>query len=221
MNGNDQARELVAFFFDLFLWTSNYLPGDTMTDNGQEIELVEFFKALGDPNRLRIVGLLAHRAYSVEELGETLGIGVSTVSHHLARLARTGIVESRTESYYNLYSLKTEALSGMAKKLLAHAEPARPAEEDKLADFDRKVLGTFTTTDGRIKAFPTQEKKVHVLLRHVLASFSHGVRYTEKRVNEILSKYSVDTARLRRWLVDFGYMKREGGGGKYWRIDGQ
>jgi hypothetical protein len=64
-----------------------------------------------------------------------------------------------------------------------------------------------------------QERKFRVLLRHVLPSFSHGVRYTEKRVNEILSKFSDDTARLRRWLVDFGYMAREGGGGKYWRVD--
>jgi DNA-binding transcriptional ArsR family regulator len=185
----------------------------------QESELVEFFKALGDPNRLRIVGLLAQRPYTVEQLGEALGIGVSTVSHHLARLARTGVVEARSESYYNLYSLKTEVLSGLAKKLLTHAEPARPAAEQDLDAFDRKVLATFTLPDGRIKAFPTQEKKVHVLLRHVLPAFSHGVHYTEKRVNEILSRFSEDTARLRRSLVDFGYMKREGGGGKYWRTD--
>jgi hypothetical protein len=38
-------------------------------------------------------------------------------------------------------------------------------------------------------------------------------------VNEILSKFSDDTARLRRWLVEYRYMAREGGGGKYWRID--
>jgi hypothetical protein len=81
------------------------------------------------------------------------------------------------------------------------------------------LLATFTTADGRIKTFPMQERKFRVLLRHILPSFSHGVRYTEKRVNEILSKYNDDTARLRRWLVDFGYMAREGGGGKYWRVD--
>ena len=181
--------------------------------------LVEFFKVLGDPNRLRIVGLLAQRAYTVEQLSETLDVGASTVSHHLARLARAGLVVSRSESYYNLYSLKTDALSGMAKEMLAQAQPARPASEQDLCDFDRKVLATFTTSDGRIKAFPMQERKFRVLLRHVLPSFSHGVRYTEKRVNEILSKYNDDTARLRRWLVDFGYMAREGGGGKYWRVD--
>ena len=181
--------------------------------------LVEFFKVLGEPNRLRIVGLLAQRAYTVEQLSETLDVGASTVSHHLARLARAGLVVSRSESYYNLYSLKTDALSGMAKEMLAQAQPARPASEQDLCDFDRKVLATFTTSDGRIKAFPMQERKFRVLLRHVLPSFSHGVRYTEKRVNEILSKYNDDTARLRRWLVDFGYMAREGGGGKYWRVD--
>jgi ArsR family transcriptional regulator, arsenate/arsenite/antimonite-responsive transcriptional repressor len=181
--------------------------------------LVEFFKVLGEPNRLRIVGLLAQRAYTVEQLSETLGVGASTVSHHLARLARAGLVVSRSESYYNLYSLKTDALSGMAKEMLAQAQPARPASEQDLCDFDRKVLATFTTADGRIRAFPMQERKFRVLLRHVLPSFSHGVRYTEKRVNEILAKYNDDTARLRRWLVDFGYMAREGGGGKYWRVD--
>jgi Uncharacterized protein conserved in bacteria len=182
-------------------------------------DLVEFFKVLGEPNRLRIVGLLAQRAYTVEQLSETLGVGASTVSHHLARLASAGLVASRSESYYTLYSLKTDALSGMAKEMLAQAQPARPASEQDLCDFDRKVLATFTTNDGRIKAFPMQERKFRVLLRHVLPAFSHGVRYTEKRVNEILSKYNDDTARLRRWLVDFGYMAREGGGGKYWRVD--
>ena len=182
-------------------------------------DLVDFFKVLGEPNRLRIVGLLAQRAYSVEQLGAALGVGVSTVSHHLTRLAGAGLVSARSESYYNLYSLKTDALSDMAKTLLAQAQPVRPESEQELSDYDRKVLATFTTADGRIKTFPMQERKFRVLLRHILPSFSHGVRYTEKRVNEILSKYNDDTARLRRWLVDFGYMAREGGGGKYWRVD--
>ena len=152
-------------------------------------------------------------------MARALGVGVSTVSHHLTRLARAGLVSARSESYYNLYSLKTNALSDMAKTLLAQAQPVRPESEQELSDYDRKVLATFTTADGRIKTFPMQERKFRVLLRHILPAFSHGVRYTEKRVNEILSKYNDDTARLRRWLVDFGYMARESGGGKYWRVD--
>ena len=43
------------------------------------------------------------------------------------------------------------------------------------------------------------------------------MRYSEKKVNEILLRYSDDTATLRRCLVEFGFMDRAGGGRDYWR----
>jgi hypothetical protein len=49
----------------------------------------------------------------------------------------------------------------------------------------------------------------------VLREFQPGVRYSEKKVNQILSRYSDDTAQLRRSLVEFGLMNREGGGRDY------
>ena len=45
-----------------------------------------------------------------------------------------------------------------------------------------------------------------------------GTRYSEKQVNEILKRYHEDTATLRRELVGFGLMQREGGEGEYWRV---
>jgi hypothetical protein len=48
--------------------------------------------------------------------------------------------------------------------------------------------------------------------------FEPGARYPEKQVNEILSRFNEDTARLRRNLVDFKLMARQGGGGEYWRV---
>jgi len=181
--------------------------------------LIRFFKLLGEPNRLKIVGLLAKQPHSVEQLAEELGISVSTVSHHLSRLADAGLVSARAESYYSIYSLRTEMLTAMARTLLRETErPQRDHDED-LDSFDRKVLGTFTTPEGRIKAFPVQEKKFLVLLRHVLKAFEPGVRYTEKRVNQMLAEFNEDTARMRRALVDHHFMAREGGGGRYWRVD--
>jgi hypothetical protein len=128
-------------------------------------------------------------------------------------------VAAKSEGYYKVYSLNTDALTAMAKELLKQAEQQRPVVEDTMAGFDRKVLATFTTSQGRITAFPTGEKRFLVLLRHVLRAFEPGVRYTEKRVNQILANFNDDTARLRRGLVDYRLMAREGGGGKYWRID--
>ncbi|HEX9078029.1 MAG TPA: metalloregulator ArsR/SmtB family transcription factor [Desulfuromonadaceae bacterium] len=182
-------------------------------------ELVTFFKSLADINRLRILGLLAEKPHSVEELAEILRLGASTVSHHLARLARAGLVSAKAQGYYSIYRLEPAALHAMAKRVLRVDQlPALAADLDASA-YDRKVINTFMTGDGRIKAFPAQEKKLRVLLARVVQAFEPGVRYSEKQVNRILKRFNEDSAFLRRWLVECGFMDREGGGGAYWRTD--
>jgi predicted transcriptional regulator len=181
-------------------------------------ELVRFFKALAEPNRLRIIGLLAQKPQSVEQLATTLRVGESTVSHHLSKLGQVGLVSARAEGYYSIYALHTGALAGMAKKILhEEALPGLALGMDMDA-YDRKVLAAFSDSSGRIRAFPVQEKKFLVILRHILGEFETGVKYPEKRVNQILAKFSADTATLRRSLVEHGFMAREGGGGTYWRL---
>jgi predicted transcriptional regulator len=182
-------------------------------------ELLDFFKALADANRLKIIGLLAQDEYTVEELAELLFLRPSTVSHHLAKLSKSGLVSARAESYYNIYRLETKALEEMSQRLLAKDTlPAVTANID-LNAYDQKVIKTFCDEGGRIKQFPAQQKKFEVLLRYVARSFKPGNRYTEKQVNEILSQYSVDVASLRRGLIEYRMMDREGDGGAYWLID--
>jgi biotin operon repressor len=180
-------------------------------------ELLEFFKALADPNRLKIIGLLAQQPYSVEQLAAILGLGESTVSHHLARLAETGLVAARAVGYYSIYSLQTEALAAKARRLLSTDDLPKLAADVDLAAFDRKVLASFTDPAGRILSFPTQQAKVVVLLRYVVQAFEPGAHYSEKQVNEILARYNEDTATLRRSLVNYHFMARESGGRDYWR----
>ena len=111
-------------------------------------ELLRFFKALSDPNRLRIIGLLATRPHTVEELAAILGLGISTVSHHLSRLAKSQLVEARAEGYYSNYRLRPTHLTAMAKRLLKTQDlPALAADVD-VSSYDRKVLSAFLTRDG-------------------------------------------------------------------------
>jgi biotin operon repressor len=180
-------------------------------------ELLTFFKALADANRLKIVGLLANQELSVEQLAEMLGLRPSTVSHHLSQLSEAGLVSARAESYYNLYRLETAALEKMAQRLLAREAFSQAAANVDQDAYDRKVIANFTTPDGRVKAFPAQRKKFEAILRYVLNVFEPGVRYSEKQVNEMLARFNEDTATLRRELVDYGWLKREGGGKEYWR----
>jgi predicted transcriptional regulator len=181
-------------------------------------ELLDFFKALADANRLKIVGLLARQELSVEQLAEMLNLHSSTVSHHLARLANAGLVSARPEGYYSVYRLETKALEAKAQRLLSRSALPTVVAEADLEAYDRKVLKNYLGLDGQLKDFPVQQKKLEAILRYVLRDFQPGVRYSEKQVNEILSCYHEDTAKLRRNLVDFGYMDREVGGGSYWRV---
>jgi DNA-binding transcriptional ArsR family regulator len=190
-----------------------------MTDENAMEELLNFFKALADANRLKIVGLLAQESLSVEQLAEMLKLHPSTVSHHLSRLTKAGLVSARAEGYYSVYQLETKALEDMARRLLEQDTlPGVSAQVDMDA-YDSKVIKTFMTPEGRLKDFPAQQKKLEAILRYVVKAFEPGKRYTEKEVNEILSQYSHDYARLRRNLVEVRLMARAGGGGEYWRID--
>lgn len=180
-------------------------------------ELLNFFKALADANRLKIIGLLAKEPLSVEQLAEMLELTPSTVSHHLARLAKAGLVTARADSYYNIYQMETKTLEQMAQRLLAKETlPAVVADVDVDA-YDKKVLSAYLTPEGKIKAFPMQQKKMQAILRLVVESFIPGEHYTEKQVNDILRAYNDDTAKLRRDLIDFGLLKRQNGGRDYWR----
>lgn len=180
-------------------------------------ELLGFFKALADENRLKIIGLLAQGEYAVEQIAEILNLSPSTVSHHLSKLSKAGLVSARPESYYNTYHLETGVLESMSQRLLARETmPAVTADVDMDA-YDRKVLKTFCDAEGRLIGLPAQRKKFEVLLRHVSKAFKPGVRYKEKQVKEILSFYFPDdTTTLRRGLIDHKIMEREGGGGEYW-----
>lgn len=64
-----------------------------------------FFKALGDETRLKIIGILKVKESCLCELVAGLGIPSSTLAHHLQILERGGIVQSRKEKKFTLFSL--------------------------------------------------------------------------------------------------------------------
>ncbi|MGD8402359.1 MAG: metalloregulator ArsR/SmtB family transcription factor [Anaerolineales bacterium] len=179
-------------------------------------ELVSFFKALADANRLKIVGLLAQQPYSVEQLAAILDLRPSTVSHHLSKLADVGLVSAKAESYYNVYQLEEEKLQ-QTRLLFSQQDLAAVVEDVDLNAYDRKVVEDYSLPDGRLKTIPAQRKKLEAVLRFVVKAFEPDARYSEEQVNEILARYHEDTATLRRELVGYGLMDREDGGGKYWR----
>lgn len=72
--------------------------------------------------------------------------------------------------------------------------------------------------DGRIVTIPSKHAKRLLLLDWLAQDFEPGRRYTEQMVNLIIGQRHADTAALRRYLVDDGFMDRDAG--VYWRSGG-
>ena len=70
-------------------------------------DLENFFKALADGTRLRIVGLLLNGEVCVCHIHESLKVSQPKVSRHLAYLRAAGLVETRREGIWIHYRLAT------------------------------------------------------------------------------------------------------------------
>src|SRR5260370_42384563 len=79
--------------------------------------LLHFFKVLADENRLKLLGILATREYSVEELAALLQLKAPTISHHLARLKELGLAQMRSEGNTHFYRRDEEKLRPTSKRL--------------------------------------------------------------------------------------------------------
>jgi DNA-binding transcriptional ArsR family regulator len=93
-------------------------------------ELVAVLRALGEHTRLRALKLISERPRSTQELAPLLGISEAGLSKHLRQLASAGIVQSRRDGYYVLYSLvpeRIDALSEAVRQFVSEERPRRAA----------------------------------------------------------------------------------------------
>ncbi len=176
--------------------------------------LLAFFKAMANESRLRIVGLLAARERSVQELAELLDLKEPTVSHHLAALKALGVVRVRAEGVVRWHSLDADALARMNRALM---EPAGMAAiTPKAESWEAKVLSGFVDEAGKLKVMPASRRKRAVVLAWLMGRFEEGRRYPEAEVNEIIQNVHWDSATLRREMIGHRMLARESG--VYWRL---
>jgi predicted DNA-binding protein YlxM (UPF0122 family) len=187
----------------------------TMEEMERSKYLLEFFKALADEKRLQIIGLLARQDYSVEELAAILHLSSATVSHHLRCLMKARLVQATADQHYHVYSLQLNVLHEMSQHILSEDTLQETTEALDLNAYDRKVLRDYME-DGKLRSIPRQWKKRDVIVRYLAEQFEPDRRYTEKEVNEIISRTYDDYATFRRELVDGRYMTRDRE--VYWRL---
>jgi DNA-binding transcriptional ArsR family regulator len=85
-------------------------------------DLAQVFKLLSDETRLRILFFLAQNGeLHVTDLCSRLGQSQPAVSHHLALLRVSGLIESRREGKHNFYSVRTDHFGELLVNLFSAA----------------------------------------------------------------------------------------------------
>lgn len=170
--------------------------------------LLGVLKLLADETRLKLLGLLTQREYSVKALAQALGVREPTVSHHLAKLFDHDIVSMRAEGTTHYYSLNRNALQAFKKDLFTTGQVETLVADVAEDAFERKVMSNFFEGD-RLIEIPAAHKKRRVVVRWLANKFEMGAEYPQKEVNRVIKKYHPDTATLRRELLAFKFMTRE------------
>jgi DNA-binding transcriptional ArsR family regulator len=103
------------------------LPAMLLPEAADGVEAVaKFFRALGDPARLRLLEFLLGGEHTVTECVARIGLSPGRVSSHLACLAGCGYVEGRRDGRFTYYRVTDPRVADMV--MLARSLAADNAE---------------------------------------------------------------------------------------------
>lgn len=67
----------------------------------------------------------------------------------------------------------------------------------------------FFNPDGTLISIPAKSSKRIAVLNRIATNFSRGIQYSEKEINEVISRFHQDTAAIRRYMIENKIMERD------------
>ncbi|MDR3627899.1 MAG: metalloregulator ArsR/SmtB family transcription factor [Ignavibacteriaceae bacterium] len=175
-------------------------------------------KSLADASRLQVLNSLMDKPQYVEELAQRMNLAVSTVSFHLKKMEKAGLVYKTKEQYYIVYHIREDIFNKTLKELTCFENLDKFIQDERMEKYRQKVLKTFFKKDKLIK-LPVQWKKKMLVLDEFVKKFKHGKKYTEIEVDNIIKQSYGDYCTVRRLMIDVKIMQRENQ--MYWLKDNQ
>ncbi|WP_225229943.1 DUF2087 domain-containing protein [Sporosarcina quadrami] len=69
---------------------------------------------------------------------------------------------------------------------------------------------------GPLDIFPSKDKRKYIIAQEIIKRFEVGTEYQESEINSILKEVYPDFATIRRYFIDYKFMKRSNDGKVYW-----
>lgn len=95
------------------------------------IQLADMFRLLGDPSRLRLVGLLCGAALPASAAAKAAGMSPQLASHHLRLLRAARLVRAERKGKQIIYAIADEHVRHMLADMVAHVAEPHPYEPGK------------------------------------------------------------------------------------------
>lgn len=93
--------------------------------------------------------------------------------------------------------------------------------KDKFKDTVKmqEIISQFLDEELRVKSWPARKDRKLAVLYYISTKFEEGVTYSEKEVNEIITKWHTfgDFFLIRRELIEENLLVRTNNGSRYWK----
>lgn len=109
------------------------------------------FNAVAEPQRRRIIDLLAEGERSVNDIAAALQLRQPQVSKHLRVLREVGLVNARSDGQQRLYALNSEALRPIYDWISPYEQAIRESYE-RLETLLRQMQSTAEDSDSSDQA---------------------------------------------------------------------
>lgn len=155
-----------------------------------------------------------------EQLAQAADCDFETLRQEFLKLVEE---ETRDHSHTVYQASQEDPAPEIRIPRLQCSEPVadRPPQEHLgTGPSERAALVAKHMPDGRLENFPLKEKARLAVIEHISGLFQSNTQYSEREVDAILKSVVADHTKARRYLVDYGYLRRTPDGSRYWTWDG-
>lgn len=125
-----------------------YISSHNEIRRNQMRTFMRISKALGDEQRVRILGMLQKGEMCVCQIIEVLGLAPSTVSKHLSILHSAGLVDSRKNGRWNYYRLPEGEIDPVVESALLWVRSS--LRKDPLIVKELKKVAEICSLDPKV-----------------------------------------------------------------------
>lgn len=152
---------------------------------------------------------------SDKEIAKAMNCSQSTVRNHRFQLRER---MKQAKMYLSLMELLEVRMSAKKEDKLISIHRSATSIDDRYAitEKDREDCLQKYFKDHVLITIPKKQKRIIIVLQHIITRFETNKIYCEKEVNEILKVVYHDYVTIRRYLIEYGFLDRKHNGSEYW-----